>query len=221
MPTRYGLLLTWALLVLPWAIIGRQQGLWLLFVILLNLSLVMYWTQVLYPPDGFWTLGQLLGPLFWLGTLVTDSALSSAVFTLNVMALIAWEFGAGRGIDWMQGRWFSRIVAFIAFSAVVPPTLLIILASMFGENLGLTLMSPLLLALATVGCVYYYQFRREDLFILTCCAMAAIMVLTSLAIRIFLNDFGSMLFLAVILIAQVAGAAYWLRGVGRRWEKSV
>lgn len=216
----HGLFLSWAILILPWAIVGRQQGTWLLFVILLNLSLIMYWTQVLDPPDGMWTIGMLLGPIFWLGTLMMDSALSSAVFALNVAALVAWEAGAARGIGWMQGSWFARVVAFITFSTVVPPTLLIILASMFGEKLGLNLMSPLLLAFATAGCVYYYQYRREDLFILTCCAMAAIMVVTALAIRVFLNDFGSMLFLAILLIAQVAAAAYWLRNVGRRWENA-
>ncbi|MDH4072888.1 MAG: DUF2157 domain-containing protein, partial [Gammaproteobacteria bacterium] len=68
----YGLFLAWGLLILPWAVVGRQQGLWLLVVVLWNLALVMYWTQVLDPPEGIWLVLQLLGPLFWLGALVTD-----------------------------------------------------------------------------------------------------------------------------------------------------
>ncbi len=214
----YGLFLAWAVLILPWSIVGRQQGLWLLFVELLNLALIMYWTQVLEPPDGLWILGQLLGPIVWLGTLVTNSGLSSAVFCLNVIALVAWEVGSGRGVSWMAGDWFPRIVVFITLATVLPSTLLIILASTFGENIGLGPAPPILLGLATAGCLYYYQYRKQDLFILTCVAIACIMVVTSLAINVFLNDFGSMLFLAMLLIGQVAGSAYWLRNVARRWE---
>jgi hypothetical protein len=44
------------------------------------------------------------------------------------------------------------------------------------------------------------------------------MVVTSFSVRLLLNDFGSMLFLAMLLIGQVAWAAYWLRNVARRWE---
>jgi uncharacterized membrane protein len=214
----YGLFLVWAILILPWAVVGRQQGLWLLFVVLLNLALIMYWTQVLEPPGGLWMLGQLLGPIVWLGTLVTNSDLSGAVFCLNAIALIAWEVGAAKSESWMGGDWFPRIVAFITLATVLPPTLLIIVASSFGDNVGLGPVSPVLLGLATAGCLYYYQYRKQDLFILTCCAIACIMVITSLAINIFLNDFGSMLFLAMLLIGQVAGSAYWLRNVANRWE---
>jgi hypothetical protein len=37
-------------------------------------------------------------------------------------------------------------------------------------------------------------------------------------VRFVLDDFGSMLFLALLLIVQVAAAAWWLRQVAERWE---
>jgi len=215
----YGLFLSWAILILPWAVIGRQQGMWMLFVILLNLSLIMFWTQVLAPPEGWWQLAQMLGPIVWLGSLFTDSQLSAAVFFLNAVAVVVWEATAIRGIAWMQGRWFVRIAVMIALVTVASPTFLIILAGAFGEKLGLSMLSPLLLGIATAGCLYYYQFRQHDLFILTCCLLAGIMVITSYAVRIVADDFASLLFLAMLLIGQVAAAAYWLRGVARRWEE--
>jgi len=215
----YGLFLAWAILILPWAIVGRQQGLWLLFVMLINLTVIMYWTQVLKPPEGLWQLAQVFGPLVSLGFLVTDSQLSGLVFFVNVFAVVTWEFLAVRGISWMRGHWFVRVVVFVALTTVVAPTLIIILAATFGEQVDLNLLSPILLGCATAGCLYYYQFRQPDLFILTCCLLAVIMVITSLAIRVLLDDYGSMLVLAILLIAQVAGAAYWLRGVARRSEK--
>jgi uncharacterized membrane protein len=214
----YSLFLTWAILILPLAVIGRQQGIWVLAVLLLNLSLIMYWTQVLEPPEGFRLLGQIFGPLASLGTLLTDSELSSATFFLNTVALVIWEFGARSGASWMSGHWFARIVAFIALVTVIVPTLLIIFAATFGARTELSLISPILLAIATSACVWYYRYRRQDLFILTCCALAAILVVTSLSISIVSLDVGSLLALALLLIAQVAAAAWWLRSVTRQWQ---
>ena len=214
----YGLFLSWGVMILPWAIVGRQQGIWLLVVLLFNLALIMYWTQVLNPPDGIWQLAQLLGPVIWLGALVADSELSSAVFVLNVSALIGWEVVAFRGSAWTRSAWFVRVVAFLAFASVLPPTLIVIFAATFGEELSVTLWSPVLLAAATASCFYYYQYVKQDLFILTCCALAAILVVTSVAVRYILDDFGSMLVLALLLIGQVAAAARWLRHVAESWE---
>jgi uncharacterized membrane protein len=214
----YGLFLSWSVMILPWAIIGRQQAIWLLVVLLLNLALIMYWTQVLDPPDGIWQLTQLLGPAVWLGALVADTELSSVVFALNVFALIGWEVAAARGSAWTRSAWFVRVIAFLAFASVLPPTLIVIFAATFGEGLAVTLLSPLLLAAATAACFFYYQYVKPDLFILTCCALAVILVITSFAVRYVLDDFGSMLFLSLLLIGQVAAAARWLRLVAERWE---
>ena len=214
----YGLFLTWSLLILPWAVIGRQAGLWILFQLLLNLTLILYYTQVLHPPSGWWQLSQLLGPLVWLATTVMDSTLASYLFALNLAALIAWETSA-RGIAWMQGRLFPRLFAFIALCTVLLPTLVIIVAAGFEEQARLSTASPLLLLLATSGALYYYRFRRHDLLILTCGLFGAILVITAFAIRHLALDPASLLLIAVLLIAQVAGAAWWLRRISLSWEE--
>ena len=214
----YGLFLAWAVLILPWAIVGRQAGIWMLLQLLLNLTVIMYYTQVLNPPDGWWQLSQLLGPLVWLGSTVTDSTLASYLFALNAAALVLWEFGARGGVSWMQGSIFPRLIAFAALSTLLIPTIIIIVAAGLDEKTGLSLISPLLLLAATAACLYYYQYQRHDLFILTCILLGVIMVITSLSIRNMLDSTGSLLFLAVLVIAQVASAAWWLRQVARRWE---
>ena len=216
----YGLFLSWALLILPLAIVGRQQGIWMLFIVLLNLCLIMYWTQVLRPPEGLWMLGQLLGPLVWLGTLITDPELSSATFLLNAVALVSWEYALTRHPGTGASQWFARVVAFFALATVVAPTLLMIFAATVDEKTGLSLISPALLAVAGAACVYYYQVWRQDLFILTCCALAAILVVTALAIKVVALNVGSLFFLALLLMGQVAAAAWWLRQVARRWQSA-
>ena len=215
----YSLFLTWALFILPWAIIGRQAGIWLLLQLLLNLTVIMYYTQVLHPPQGWWQLAQLLGPLVWLGSTVMDSILASYLFVLNAAALVIWEAGAQRDIAWMQGRIYPRVTAVAALITVLLPTLVIIVMAGFAEKTELSVVSPILLAAATGACIYYYQCHRHDLFILTCSLLGAIMVVTALCIRHLFVDTGSLLVLAILVIAQVAGAAWWLRQVARRWEQ--
>ena len=214
----YGLFLGWAVLILPWVIIGRQAGLWMLFQVLLNLAFIMYWTQVLHPPEGWWQLSQLLGPLVWLASLMMDSTMGSILFAMNAIALLAWETAAGRGVIWMQGRWYPRVIAFGALSTVLIPTLLMIIGASFGVTSGLSSVSPIIFVVSFAACLYFYQFRKLDLFILTLCVFGVIMVLTALFVRFTFRDIGSLFLLAILLIAQVAGAAYWLRSTAKRWE---
>jgi len=213
----YGLFLGWALLILPWVLIGRQAGLWMLLAVLANLALIMYWTQVLHPPAGWWQLSQLLGPLAWLGTTIMDSRLANWVFGLNIVTLVTWEFLALRGADWMQARWFPRVMAFGCLTIVLIPTLIIVIGAGLGDGANLSFVSPVLFA-ATVGvCFVYYQIRQPDLLILTLCIFGCIMVITSLVARQ-VGGFNDGLLLAFVIIAQTAGAAFWLRNISRRWE---
>lgn len=215
----YGLFVAWALLVLPWALVGRQAGLWILELVLMNVALILYWTQVLYPPDGWWSLGQLLGPAFLLATAVMDWRLANWLFALNALSLVAWELLARRGIGWMQGPAFPRVGALLALATVVPPTLVLVFGAMVEERLGINVVSPVLYVLATAACLYYYRFSRRDLFILTACLSGAVLVFTSLCIRYLPEGDGSLLLLAIVIMAEVAAVAWWLRQVARAWEE--
>jgi hypothetical protein len=54
--------------------------------------------------------------------------------------------------------------------------------------------------------------------ILTLCVLAAIFVVTSFSIRHLMTGTSSLLFLALLIIGQVAGVAWWLKAVAQRWE---
>lgn len=212
----YGLFLVWAILIVPWALVGRQAGLWLLFQVLLNLTVILYWIQVLYPPDGWWLVSQLLGPLVWLGTTVMDWRLASWLFALNVLAIVAWEIAAARNVPWLQGRAYPRIIGLIALYTVLGPTLLLIFAAANEHRLEVAVVSPLLFVGALVLTLWYYQYRKLDLFMLTMALFGGILVIMSLAIRSNFIMLGGVLILALLLIALVAGAALWLRTVAER-----
>jgi len=214
----YGLFLGWAVLILPWVIIGRQAGLWMLLQILLLIGVMMFWTQVLFPPDGWWQLAQLLGPMAWLGATVMDDKLGSLVFLASATALFAWEYAANHGADWLQGRVFPRITAFGALTTVLVPTVIAIFAASLDTSYNASALAPVLYTAGSAFCLWYYQYRKFDLFILTLCVFGAIMVVMSFCTRFLFNDISSALLLAILLIGQVAGAAYWLRNVARQWE---
>jgi uncharacterized membrane protein len=213
----YGLFLGWGMLILPWVLIGRQAGLWMLLIVLANLSIIMYWTQVLYPPGGLWQLSQLLGPLVWLSTTVMDSRLANVVFALNVSILVAWEILALRGAKWMQARWLPRVIALVCLTIVLIPTLFIAIGASLEANWRWSVTSPILFAASVTACFYYYQKRQPDLLVLTLCMLGSIMVITCLFAR-GMRGFDDTLLLALIIIGQTAGAAFWLRRISRGWE---
>lgn len=214
----YGLFIAWAILILPIAIIGRQAALWILLQILLNLALIMYWTQVIDPPNGWWQLSQLLGPLVWLSTTVMDSTLASLVFTLNAIALLAWEMAQNRKIAWMRGRTFPRVIGLMAFSVVLIPTIVVIIGVNFGVRGSPGPVSALLFIAASMFAFYYYRFRKPDLLMLTMVVFGAIFVFTTLFARFMVDGIGGILLLAILVIAQVAGAALWLRRINHDRE---
>lgn len=208
----YGLFLVWAALVLPLALAGRQAGLWLLLQVLLNLTVILYWTQVLHPPQGWWTLSQLLGPLVWLGSAIIDWRLAGLLFALNAAAVALWEIVNGHG----GGRLFPRLVGLMAFYTVLAPTLIMIFAASADERTNLSAVSPATFAAAAGASLWYYQYRKLDLFMLTMVMFGGVLVVMALAIEYVFADVGSLLLLALLLIGLVAGAAAWLRAIARR-----
>ncbi|MGD8841450.1 MAG: DUF2157 domain-containing protein [Gammaproteobacteria bacterium] len=217
----YGLFVVWAVLILPLAFIGRQAALWILLQTLLNLALIMYWTQVIDPPNGWWQLSQLLGPLVWLSSTLMDSTLASLVFALNAIALAAWEYAASRNIAWMRGRTYPRVIGFGALINILVPTVVFVIGASFEEINKIGIISPALYVAASVAALYYYRFRRPDLLMLTMLVFGAIMVFTTLVGRHMPMNTGTILIIAILLVAQVAGAAYWLRQVSRQWEAAL
>jgi uncharacterized membrane protein len=215
----YGLFLGWAALILGWAVIGQQAGLWLLLAVLVNLTLALYWGQVLHPPAA-WVedLAHAFGPASWIGYLLSDFRLAQLVFGLNGVLLIAWEFGTRRGVAWMRGRGFPRLIALFALAAIADAALLLIFTSEFRGADRLHVVAPVLFAAFVAAALWYYRVVERDLFILAASLLAVIVVATAFAARFLPGDFDAFLALSVLVVAQTAGAAAWLRRVARSWR---
>lgn len=189
------LFFNWALLMLPWALVGRFAAIWIVWVLLVNLSITLYFQA-------------RVGFLF----MAAGSAEQAAwvVFAFNAVVLAAWEILALR-YDWLNARWAVRVVAWIAGSVI---TVLAVTAIVSHRGVS---MAPIPVYLLSIGLLYYiYRHRVKDLFMLAAGCLSAIIFVTSLFAEAVLSgggDAGGFLLLAIIVIAMGAGSAYWLRHV--------
>lgn len=192
---------TWALLMLPWALVGRFAPLWLLWLALLNLSATLYYDARF----------GLLGAAF-----ASKDDLVWMLFLLNGLAWIAWEFASGR-LDWLVlARWPVRLIACGTGFAIT----VLVLRSIFDSD-----SPPILLAwgvyfawLAALYLVYRSRLRSgfTDLFMLAGACLSLIICVTAFLTQLLLQgDYvaGALLLLAALVIGQAAAAAVWLRRV--------
>jgi uncharacterized membrane protein len=188
----FELFAAWAALILPWVLVARFAPLWLLWVGLLNASVVLY-----FQARSWGLLGLLFGTagMLW------------ASFGLNVVALTAWEFSRARGIPWLN-RWGARALAVLTGGFATTLGMLAIFESRsFGPG-------AFLAYLAWLAAMYvYYRLRAFDVFMLAGGALSAIVVITAfLAERILKHgDAGAFLFIGLVIIGLSAAAAWWIR----------
>jgi uncharacterized membrane protein len=185
----------WAVLILPWVLVGRFSPLWLLWLVLLNLTAHFYFT-----------LGWDNEPLLW------------AQFAINSLALVAWEAGHRFGLAWLRDSWPPRL---IAIGSGIYATGLGIWA--ITDTGGLPGLAQALAYLAWLGAFYaWYRHVRPDLFMLAGGLLSLIVtVIVFLAEQLFKSGPGSgaYLFIGLVVIGMSAGGAIWLKSVGRELEQ--
>lgn len=195
------LFFNWALLMLPWAIIGRFSAIWLLWVTLINLSIVLYFTA--FRSVAFLTIGSELGTLWGL-------------FAFNTTALAIWELLSHKWA-WLAERWAVRL---LALGSGVAATWLAVY-NIFDYR-SMTELSLLTWAVWLAAFYYIYRYIRPDLFMLAGISLSAIIVAICFMAKNILEfgrfEAGSFLLIAIMIIGMGTGAAVWLRNIHREFE---
>ena len=193
------LFFTWALLMLPWAIVSRFPAIWIVWVVLINLSIVLY--------------HQIFRGALWL-VIGSEANMLWLTFAFNTVILIIWEYLAIRW-HWLSERWGARL---LVTGSGIPITWLCVTA-IFEHQAGSAISG--LVWVVWLGAVYYaYQKIKPDLFMLAGGCLSGIIVVVMFLSKHLLErgGAGAFLLLAFVVIGLGAGAAMWLRNVHREWH---
>ena len=193
------LFFSWALLMLPWAIVGCFPAIWMVWIVLINLAMVLY-------HEAF---RDVFGLMFG-----SDNSMLWLTFAFNALMLTAWEMLSPKW-SWLAERWAVRL---LAVGSGTPITWLLIYGIVDAENSLVLAGSAWAVWMAAMYIVY--RKKRPDLFMLAGCCLSGIVVLVTFLGRHVLafGEAGGFLFLALVVIGLGAGAAVWLRNVHREWQ---
>jgi len=185
----------WALLMLPWAFIAQFASIWLIWVALLNLSIVLY-----FQTSGF-MFGLLFGDVenvFWI------------LFVFNSFVWGVWELLTSR-FSWLNERGAIRLIAIVSGFSIS----YLMLMTIFDHYSSKV---PVVFVYFVWAGALYFIYRRikHDLFMLAGLCLSAIVVVTSFFANNLLDrhdSIGGFFFLTLIVIAMAAGAAKWLKNI--------
>lgn len=190
------LFFNWALLVLPWVLIGRFTVLWVVWLALINVAIVLY--------------QQTFHSVLWM-VVNEEVELLFLLFVLNAATLLIWELAATR-FNWLAERWPARLLAVVSGTCI---TILAIYSIIDHHgNYGFIW----LISMASL--LYIYLKVHIDLFMIAgFCTSVITVVVVFLADNVLDNaNEGGFLLLAMVTIGMGAGSAIWLRNLHREWQ---
>ena len=189
----YGLFLTWAALIVPWVIVARFPLLWILLIGLLDLGMMLWWSQVVGTEDL--------------------PALPLAIAALHGIALIGWEWQLTRQRPWLDERWAAYVIAAGGFVALTIGSSVFIIEDRDAGPAGIA--SLVLLAGAIAAVSHHYRRVRTDLLMVTLAGMAGLAVLAVFIGRIIFDwlDLGvsGFLLMTAFVITEITFGLKWFR----------
>jgi len=194
------LFLYWAVLVLPWVVVGRFSALWILWIFLINVSIVLY----IEVSRGFF------GFIFY-----SEVSFLWSLGAFNTLSWALWEFCSSR-FAWLDDTWAIRLLGFVSMSAITS----LALSFFWEKSSGLTL----LVWAASLFVVYlFYRVRKIDLFMLALAALSFSVVLIGFLIHLLpWRDFnlGYVLFVGLVILGLGGGFAMWLKSLQKELENA-
>ena len=194
----------WTFVVLPLALVGRQNVLWL----------------ILWLVGSFWS-------GFYILTLPVISSYSvpglPEFFVLQILFIAGWEAFAFfkknvPGYEWLNGIWFPRVTVFSTLTGLTIELIyLIFTPSYLDYSRSLFLPeTPTCWALYIsfiAGGWAWYRYRRQDLFMLSCFVFSLATLVVSLLIKAHSSQWetGSFLFFGLFITGITTGCGYFLR----------
>jgi len=188
----------WAVLITGWVLISGFAALWLVWLLLLNISAVLYWDQAFGP----------LHPIAF-------EYLCLALACLNGLALALCRAGVRRGLAWLYAGWVWGVLLFGVLAPLTIPALGLIFDA---ESAGWPGLIVSFVWLCTIwGGYYWFRFRLRDITSLALVVADGCIVFLSLAGKILVHNGTaiSVLLFAIIVLAVASGALIRLRKIAQ------
>lgn len=196
----YELFLVWALLITPWVVLARMPALWLLLLVLLNLSLGLALDNL--------AIRHLFEPFahpLW------------SIFALNISAASLWILATHGSASTALLRWGERVIAL--FCLLIITGLAIGYVNSWNNSDALTL--PVWLGFSLLW-LYLYRLRQLELTMLSAWAMAAIILCVIILAEVLSDSIATevlFLLLTLTVLGLSSAAAVWLRQLSQRTSK--
>lgn len=206
----YNLFLIWLMFITGWVLISRWNVMYLVWMVLLNITFSLYWEQVIYTDfDTFALIILLINASF--------------VFLWDGVALFTqFEFMKAR-------RWFLYL--FLAGAFIYATGLMVNFITYvgytsrygYGYTPDVNFLDPFAYFMLLVITIVFYSMLRRDLLMLTFSALSILVVALSACSRIIsiaFLDYGLLYFIimTIVTVALTTGMVNILRTLQKRWR---
>lgn len=191
----YLLFLGWAAIIAPFVIISQFAPLWAIWLLLINITVVLFWEQGLSIPGE------------------QQSYLLIVLLILNGSALVLREILFNRKIECLQGRWHRILLCLsILIISFIPISMYIMDKGNDHTSLMLTASVGFLMQMSFL---YFYRFTHRDRWVFAMTLLSLSIITCEIGYKFLsmlsLNKTLDFLFMTVIILTVFSVSAYILR----------
>ncbi|MGW9684542.1 DUF2157 domain-containing protein [Flagellimonas sp. 2504JD1-5] len=189
----YDLFLSWTLLITLWVIVSNFAPMWLLYIVLINTTFILYTEQVVHD----WTSGFVF----------------TLFFSINLLLLLIFVIGSRFGVKVHSPKWLQGLLLVFV---VVLGTMGFIIGIFEGPSASFTSLYPLVLLFFGLG--IWYGLKHQQIIYMSLIPFGAIIIISSYLIK--LSD-GAAMFLTVglFIVVSISLLIMALLKLQRKWKR--
>ena len=162
----YQLFSIWAVLIIPFVLIGRFPALWFLWIVILNFAIGLYWHQVVSSNQNMTYF------LFFI------------LIAIDCGFLALREYAQHKNINWCLDRWHRILLAISILLLSLFPIMTLIFNIDDFKDVYIT--SGALLGISVLfGFIYYYRFKNNDMWVVGASIITLCIILCAGGFKLF------------------------------------
>ena len=188
----YELYFTWAALIFGWTLISKFQPLWLVWLVVLNVGAVFYF-------ESFNSLRY--------------EFLHLILAFVNGLVLVIFTAFSRRGAEWLQKKWFEKILFLAVLTFLSVPTIDFIMSKKI--LFEVEMIATIIWCFVIIGSYLFYRYKSPDMLPIAIILVNVSVILLAiiwrlLDIKIFRYFNLGESFLFAFIIIMVSGCTTWL-----------